>query len=46
MVYDPGSDRIILFGGQIDKAVFYYTDKTWFYDLNMDIWKEARPGED
>jgi hypothetical protein len=38
LVYDPLTDQSILFGGQIEGAQFFYSAKTWLYDLNTNTW--------
>ncbi len=45
MDYDAESDRVILFGGQMDGPVRHPTsDETWAYDYNTDTWVEmSRP---
>ncbi len=42
MVYHPGTDRIILFGGHSQGDV-YYSDETWAYDYNSNIWTQLTP---
>jgi N-acetylneuraminic acid mutarotase len=38
MVYSPATDRLILFGGQVEHTLFKYSNETWTYDLNTNIW--------
>ena len=38
LVYDPVTDRAILFGGQIEGVQFSCSAKTWLYDLNANTW--------
>lgn len=45
LVYDPITDQSILFGGQIGNAMFFYTDKTWLYDLNTNTWTDIASNE-
>jgi len=42
MVYDEGSDRMVLFGGIKFSTWFFYQD-TWAYDYNTDTWEEMHP---
>ena len=42
MVYHPGTDRIILFGGyQLGEVDF--SDETWAYDYNANTWTQLTP---
>jgi hypothetical protein len=41
MTYDNESDRIILFGGLHDGAI--YSDETWAYDFNTNNWTQMMP---
>jgi hypothetical protein len=41
MTYDSESDRIILFGGLHDGAIF--SDETWAYDFNANNWTQMIP---
>ena len=47
MVYDSGSDLIVLFGG-LDVRTFAFSDTTWTYNVELDTWSETsssnRPG--
>ena len=40
MAYDPGGDRVIMFGGGNGAAAY---DDTWAYDFNTDTWTELAP---
>jgi len=40
MVYDSGSDRIILFGGNSNGKL---VNDTWSYDFNTNTWSEMQP---
>jgi hypothetical protein len=40
MAYDPGGDRVIMFGGGIGTATY---DDTWAYDFNTDTWTDLAP---
>lgn len=40
MAYDPGTDRVILFGGGTFSSTF---GDTWAYDFNADAWEELVP---
>ena len=42
MVYHPGTDRIILFGGHHGGDV-YFSDETWAYDYNSNTWTQLEP---
>ena len=42
MVYHPGTDRIILFGGHHAGDV-YFSDETWAYDYNSNTWTQLTP---
>jgi hypothetical protein len=42
MVYHPGTDRIILFGGHHAGDV-YFSDETWAYDYNSSTWTQLDP---
>ncbi len=42
MVYHPGTDRIILFGGYAQGDV-YFSDETWAYDYNTNTWTQLTP---
>jgi hypothetical protein len=42
MVYHPGTDRIILFGGHSQGDV-YFSDETWAYDYNSNTWTQLHP---
>ena len=42
MVYHPGTDRIILFGGHHLGDV-YFSDETWAYDYNTNTWTQLAP---
>jgi hypothetical protein len=42
MVYHPGTDRIILFGGHHAGDV-YFSDETWAYDYNSNAWTQLHP---
>jgi len=42
MAYDPGSDRVILFGGGWPGQRF---DDLWAYDYNTDTWEALNPSE-
>jgi hypothetical protein len=41
MVYHPGTDRIILFGGHSGGVDF--SDETWAYDYNTNTWTQLEP---
>jgi len=41
MTYDSESDRVILFGGLHDGAI--YSDETWTYDFNTNNWTLMTP---
>ena len=41
MAYDPGSRRIVLFGG-IDSQLLCYND-TWAFDMSEGVWTELSP---
>jgi hypothetical protein len=41
MVYDPLSDRVVLFGGQ--NGTKYY-DSTWIYNYNINTWSNMTTG--
>lgn len=41
MAYDNESDRIILFGGLFDGAI--WSDETWVYDFNVNNWTQMNP---
>jgi N-acetylneuraminic acid mutarotase len=45
MVYDPATDRLILFGGRTSKAVGPGTDcnETWTYDFASNAWSQLSP---
>lgn len=45
LVYEPVTDRSILFSGQVGKAAFFYVPSTWAYNLNADTWTEIIPGD-
>jgi hypothetical protein len=45
LVYDPITDRAILFGGQIEGASFIYSSRTWVYDFKENTWTEVLPGK-
>jgi hypothetical protein len=39
MVYSAKTDRVILFGGELDDGVqFTYTNEIWAYDFNTNTW--------
>jgi hypothetical protein len=42
MVYDSGSDRVVLFGGYGGNLNL---GDTWVYDYNLDTWTEMTPAE-
>ena len=42
MVYHPGTDRIILFGGHSLRDV-NFSDETWAYDYNTNTWTQLTP---
>jgi hypothetical protein len=42
MVYQPGTDRTILFGGHSPGDV-YFSDETWAYDYNTNTWTQLTP---
>jgi hypothetical protein len=42
MVYHPGTDRIILFGGHSQGDV-NFSDETWAYDYNSNTWTQLTP---
>jgi hypothetical protein len=42
MVYHPGTDRIILFGGHSQGDV-EFSDETWAYDYNSNAWTQLAP---
>jgi hypothetical protein len=42
MVYHPGTDRIILFGGYHQGDVSF-SDETWSYDYNTNTWTQLQP---
>ena len=42
MVYHPGTDRIILFGG-LHSADIEFSDETWAYDYNSNTWTQLHP---
>ena len=42
MVYHPGSDRIILFGGH-HLGDLEFSDETWAYDYNTNTWTQLQP---
>jgi hypothetical protein len=44
MVYHPGSDRIILFGGHSQGDV-HFSDETWAYDYNSNTWTQLHPAD-
>jgi hypothetical protein len=41
LVYLPTIDRVLLFGGRLDRGSF--NDKTWLYDTGANAWTEAIP---
>ncbi|MFX0078264.1 MAG: kelch repeat-containing protein, partial [Candidatus Hermodarchaeota archaeon] len=43
MAYDSESDRVILFGGLLDGAI--YNDETWAYDYNSNNWTQMSPSQ-
>ncbi len=44
MAYDAGSDRVILFGGEIAPVFsLVLSDETWVYDLNSNAWTNRNP---
>lgn len=43
MAYDPGTDRVILFGGEADPAGNTHHGDTWAYDYDTDTWTELTP---
>ena len=43
LVYSPATDRLILFGGQIEHTLFKYSNETWTYDLNTNTWTNMTP---
>ena len=43
LVYDPVTDRTILFGGQIGGAQFSYSEEIWVFDLNTNTWTNITP---
>lgn len=43
MAYCQSVDRVILFGGQIDSSQFVYSDQTWTYDYNANLWEYTNP---
>lgn len=47
MVYIPDIGQTILFGGQLDKRQFSYSDETWLYSAASDLWTNVtiRQGE-
>ena len=42
MVYHPGTDRIILFGGY-HTGELDFSDETWAYDYNTNTWTQLAP---
>jgi N-acetylneuraminic acid mutarotase len=42
MVYHPGTDRIILFGGH-SLGDLNFSDETWAYDHNSNTWTQLTP---
>jgi hypothetical protein len=42
MVYHPGTDRIILFGGH-SLGDLDFSDETWAYDYNSNTWTQLTP---
>lgn len=42
MVYDAGSDRMIVFGG-LDPDSFAVNRQTWAYDLDSNTWEQMHP---
>jgi hypothetical protein len=42
MVYHPGTDRIVLFGGHALGDV-NFSDETWAYDYNTNTWTQLAP---
>lgn len=43
MIYDSESDKIILFGGQLEGGGIIPNDETWAYDVASNTWIEMRP---
>jgi N-acetylneuraminic acid mutarotase len=44
MVYSVATDRVILFGGELDDDVpFTYTNEIWAYDYNSNTWENLTP---
>ena len=43
MVYDSGSDRVVMFGGDSGSS---WLEDTWLYDADSDTWTELAAGED
>jgi hypothetical protein len=43
MAYNSVADRVIMFGGQVDKTSFKYTNETWTYDFNTNTWTNMTP---
>ncbi|MDH4271827.1 MAG: hypothetical protein OEW18_07605 [Candidatus Aminicenantes bacterium] len=47
MVYVPDAKRMVLFGGQLDSRQYTYSDATWTYDPETNVWTDVtvRQGE-
>ncbi|MFX1536239.1 MAG: Kelch repeat-containing protein [Promethearchaeota archaeon] len=43
MVYDPVSQKVILFGGIENVDLFKYVDDMWAYDYSTNTWTELHP---
>ena len=43
MAYDPGTDRVILFGGTAEEDGNTHHGDTWAYDYDTDTWTELTP---
>jgi hypothetical protein len=41
MVYVPDVKRMVLFGGQLDSRQYTYSDATWLYDPETNVWTDA-----
>lgn len=43
MVYDPVSQKVIIFGGIDNVDLFTFTDDMWAYDYSTNTWTELHP---
>ncbi len=43
MAYDAESDRVILFGGQVDNNPDNFNGETWAYDVTANKWTQMKP---